>query len=72
MSEKIIDIGLRILLSWTLIVRCIGVDLLLLFILIRIFQDIFIGGIFLSIPVITFIIIFSITCFHVLISSWKN
>lgn len=72
MREKIVDIGLKIILSWIFTVGCVAVDLSLLFFLIGIFQDIIIVGILLSIPIITFIIIFSITCFHYFIDTWKK
>lgn len=72
MIEKIYDIALKIMLSWFLTVGCIGMDLFLLYCLIGMFQDIIIGGIFLFIPIITFIIILSITCFNLFIETWRE
>jgi hypothetical protein len=72
MIEKIYDIGLKIMLSWFLTIGCIGEDLLLLCFLIGLFRDTIIGGILVSIPIITFIIILSITCFYLFIDTWKE
>ena len=72
MIEKICDICERLFFTWLIVVGGITVDVALLVLFIKLFKDTVIGGIILSIPIITFIIILSIFCYYLLIGTWKK
>lgn len=72
MIEKICDICERLFFTWLIVVGGITVDIALLVLFIKLFKDTIIGGIILSIPIITFIIILSIFCYGLLIGTWRE
>lgn len=72
MIKKILNICEKLFLTWLIIVVGITVDIALLVSLVKFFKEIIIGGIVLSIPIITFIIILSIFCYYMLIDTWKK
>ena len=72
MIEKIFNMCEKLFFTWLIVVGGITVDIALLVIFIKFFKDTIIGGIILSIPIITFIIILSIFCYYLLIENWKE
>lgn len=72
MIEKICDICEKLFFTWFIVIVGIIINGSLLFSLIELIKVTIIGGIILSIPIITFIIILSIFCYYLLIDTWRE
>lgn len=72
MIEKIFDICEKLFFTWLIVIVGIIINGSLLFSLIELIKVTIIGGIILSIPIITFIIILSIFCYYLLIDTWRE
>ena len=72
MIKKIYDICEKLFFIWIIVIANITIDMGLLVLLIKFFKVTIIGGIILSIPIITFIIMLSIFCCCSLITTWRE
>ena len=72
MIEKICDICEKLFVTWLIVIVGIIINGSLLFSFIKLIKITIIGGIILSIPIITFIIILSIFCYDSLIEIWRE
>lgn len=72
MIEKICDICEKLFFTLFIVIVGIIINGSLLFSLIKLIKVTIIGGIILSIPIITFIIILSIFYYYLLIDTWRE